>query len=48
MYELVAKDGEIISRRHANSMEDAVRIFSIIKNLDADTLLSLYGVVCAG
>ncbi len=48
MYELVTKKGEIITKRHASSMSDAIRIFSTIKDLDAETLLSIYDVVYTG
>lgn len=48
MYELTTKEGETVTKRHAKSMEDAIRIFSLLKKLDVDSLLSIYKVVYAG
>ena len=48
MYELTTKDGETVTKRHANSMDDAIRIFSILKNLEEGDLLKIYNVVYAG
>jgi hypothetical protein len=48
MYELTNKSGETITKRHAKSMSDAIRIFSIIKGLDKESLLKIYEVVYSG
>jgi len=45
MYKLVTKDGEAISKIEASSMEDAIRAFSIIKNLRREALLIIYSIV---
>ena len=48
MYKLVTKDGEVIIKREASSMDDAIRIFSIIKNLTREELLIIYRIIFIG
>jgi hypothetical protein len=48
MYNLVTKDGEVIIKREASSMNDAIRIFSIIKNLTIEVLLTIYIIIFIG
>ncbi len=48
MYKLVTKDGEVIIKREASSMDDAIRIFSIIKNLTREALLIIYRIIFIG
>lgn len=48
MYKLVTKDGETISKIEASSMDDAIRIFSIIKNLRREALIIIYSIIFIG
>jgi len=44
MYELLNVSGEVITKRYADSMNEAVNIFSILKGLSIDDLLLIYKV----
>lgn len=45
MYVLVNISGEVIDKRRANSFDDAITLFSVIKNLTPERLLSIYKVI---
>lgn len=42
MYELLTKDGEVISKKNARSEEDAVLLFADAKKINIDDLLHIY------
>ena len=45
MYKLINKSGETISKKYANSISEAITLFSIMKKLDKESLLRIYNVV---
>jgi len=45
MYELRTKDGETLNKKSAESMEDAIELFSKYKMISSKSLLDIFDVV---